>query len=185
MAHPPQGSTAYGLGTPELFVHVNTASLSGTQQSATAASTAALSRLLWTVRVPRLHPVAEMAAPVVGPALPSADTRRRQAGELPGERLDLVVIEILADQAHGQVPALRTVTGPFDLRHHRRATRPDDPLSLQLVQRRPNRALGQLARCTAQASARWGTARCHSGPRGWPARPASPYAPGCAWPSQM
>jgi hypothetical protein len=95
-----------------------------------------------------LHPVGVSGCsgcnPVTSPGVLGAGTRG-QAGELPGEGLDLVAVEVVTDQVDGQVPALRPMVRPLDLRRdHRRVTRPDDARGFQPVQRGAHRALGQL-----------------------------------------
>jgi hypothetical protein len=60
-----------------------------------------------------------------------------QAGELALEHREVLIVEVVADQVHAQVPALRALVGAFDLcRDDRRVARPDDARALEPVQHR-------------------------------------------------
>ena len=78
-----------------------------------------------------------------------------EPGELPFEHRDVVAGQVVADQVHGQVPALRPLAGPPDPGgDDRRVTRPDHTVGLEPVQRGPHGALGQVGVADQGAHAR-------------------------------
>jgi hypothetical protein len=58
-----------------------------------------------------LHPAVRLIAACL-PGCPDAGGKAR---ELVFQRGEVVVVQVVADQVHGQVPALRPLVGPLDL----------------------------------------------------------------------
>jgi hypothetical protein len=84
--------------------------------------------------VQRLHPVNRTVGDLSSRG-PLGHHAGGQAWELAFQRRQVLVVQVVADQAHGQVQALRAPVSPLDLRgDYRRITGPDDPGLFQSVQ---------------------------------------------------
>jgi hypothetical protein len=128
----------------------------------------------WTVRVQPLHPVTAQVAPVslaVSAGLRAPSEPDGQAWELVLKYGNGGVVEVVADQAQVQVPALRAAVGSLDPgRDDARVARRD--VAAAASRSRQVRTVRPTARCSGPAWPPTGTRPCRQDRRGWPSRRA-------------